>query len=292
MLIRIAPALFVLLWSTGFIGTKFGAMGAEPLSFLVVRFTLVLSVLAVLGWGFASPRLSTQQRKHAFIVGMLVHGVYLSGITWALRAGMAANVSSLIVSLQPVLTAVLAGYVLGETVTGRHWLGLALGIAGSLMVIGPKLTAATDLGIAGATLAAAVASLFAITIGTIYQKRHASGIDILSGGLWQYLGAMTLVLPFALAFEHGRIDWSPTVIGALLWLVFVLSIGAMGLLMLLIRHGAISRTSALFYMVPGTTAVMAYVMFNEQLTPLQIAGLLTVSVAVLLIQPGRQPEQA
>ena len=293
MLARITPALFVLLWSTGFIGTKLGASGAEPFTFIAIRFALVLAVLLPLSWGMGAPPLSPQQRRHAMIVGLLVHATYLSGVMWAMRAGMAANVSALIVSLQPLLTAVLAGLVLREVITARHWGGLALGIAGTALVVGPKIAAGAATGAATGitvpTLVSATLALIAITAGTIYQKRYASGIDLVSGAVWQYSGALLAVLPLSFAFETQHVDWTPGVIAALAWLVIVLSLGAMSLLMMLIRENAVSRTSGLFYLVPGVTAVMAFFMFGETLSLLQIGGLVLVSIAVVLIQaPQRQ----
>jgi drug/metabolite transporter (DMT)-like permease len=286
MLIRIAPALFVLLWSTGFIGTKMGALGAEPFTFLTYRFVLVLAVLVPVSWLFKSPKLIPAQRGHAMVVGILMNTAYLGGVMWALRHGMASNVSALIVSLQPILTAILAGVLLGEVITRRHWAGLALGLIGTGCVVAPKIMAAAggDTTSSGPYIAATLA-LFAITCGTIYQRRFATGIDLLSGAIWQFTGALIVIVPLALTFETGRIDWTPGVIGALVWLVFVLSIGATGLLMLLLRENAVSRTTALFYLVPGVTAVMSYLMFGEQLTPIQLLGLVIVSIAVVLMQP-------
>lgn len=284
MLSRIAPALFVVLWSTGFIGTKLGAAGAEPFTFLCLRFALVLAVLLPLSWWRTAPRLTTSQRNHALVVGLLVHATYLGGIMWALRAGMSANVSALIVSLQPILTAVLVGVMLGERVTKRHWAGLAMGCVGTLLVVGPKLAQTAGSGITLATFGSVVLALFAITCGTIYQKRFASGLDLVSGALWQYVGALAIVLPLSWLFETREVVWTPAFVGALVWLVLVLSLGAMSLLMMLIRENAVSRTSALFYLVPVTTALMAYVAFGEQLSLVQGVGLVVVSIAVLLMQ--------
>jgi drug/metabolite transporter (DMT)-like permease len=287
MLIRIAPALFVLLWSTGFIGTKLGAGGAEPFTFLVLRFTMVLALLIPFAWWVKARPLGPTERRHAIIVGVLVHAMYLGGVMWAMRAGMAANVSALIVSLQPVLTAVVAGALIGELITARHWLGLALGLAGTGLVVGPKLAGVASSGITTPTVVSATIALFAITGGTIYQKRFASGLDLVSGAIWQYAGALVAVLPLSLLFETRHVDWTPGVIAALAWLVIVLSIGAMTLLMMMIRENAVSRTSALFYLVPGVTALMAFVVFGETLTPLQLVGLVVVSIAVVLMQPRK-----
>ena len=291
MLTRIAPALFVLLWSTGFIGTKLGAQGAEPFTFLTMRFVLVLALLIPFGWWCGARRLTANERKHAVIVGLLVHASYLAGVMWALRAGMTSGVSALIVSLQPILTAVLAGITLGEVVTKRHWFGLALGLVGTALVVGPKLALAANTGITGPTLISVTIALFAITCGTIYQKRYASGIDLVSGASWQYAGALVVMAPMAMLFETRHVEWTPGVVGALVWLVLVLSLGAMSLLMMLIRENAVSRTSALFYLVPGVTAVMAYLMFDERLDAVQLVGLVVVTIAVLLMQRKNQPEK-
>ena len=291
MLIRLAPALFVLLWSTGFLGTKLGSSGAEPFSFLVVRVTLVLALLIPLGWWIKAPPLNAAQCGHAMVVGILMYTTYLGGVMWAMRAGMASNVAALIVSLQPVLTAALAGIVLKEVISPRHWIGIALGLAGAALVIGPRLEAASasDIGsgITPATVVSATLALLGITVGTIYQKRFASGFDLVSGAIWQYIGALATMLPVAFAFETGHIEWTPGVIGALAWLVLVLSIGATGLLMMLIRENAVSRTSGLFYLVPGVTAVMSWAMLDETLTMVQLVGLVVVTVAVVLMQPAK-----
>jgi drug/metabolite transporter (DMT)-like permease len=289
MLIRFAPALFVLMWSTGFIGTKMGASGAEPFTFLSIRFVLVIALLVVIAWWMGSPGLTGEQRRHAIIVGVLVHATYLGGVMWAMRAGMASNVSALIVSLQPVLTAVAAGLLLGEMITRRHWAGVVLGLVGTGLVVAPKLAMAGSgttlpLPTSLATLASATLALFGITLGTIYQKRFAGGIDLVSGAIWQYAGALLVIAPLAFALETRVVEWTPGVVGALVWLVVVLSIGAMSLLMMLIRENAVSRTSALFYLVPGMTAVMAYFMFGEQLSYVQLLGLVVVSAAVVLMQ--------
>jgi drug/metabolite transporter (DMT)-like permease len=288
MLLKLAPALFVLLWSTGFIGTKMGANGAEPFTFLTMRFVLVLALLIPFGWWVGARPLTPTERRHAVIVGLLVHASYLSGVMWALRHGMTASVSALIVCLQPILTSILAGLALREVITARHWLGLALGLIGTGLVIAPKF-AGTGLETAAAgitlpTLLTVTIALCGITCGTIYQKRYASGLDLVSGATWQYGGSLAVVVPLSLLFETRQVNWTPGFVGALAWLVIVLSIGAMSLLMLMIRENAVSRTSGLFYLVPGVTAVMAYAMFGEQLAAIQIGGLIVVSIAVLLMQ--------
>ncbi len=287
MLMRLAPALFVFLWSTGFIAVKLGIGDCEPFTFLTLRFAAVIALLGMLGWAVGSPRLTWPQRRDSAIVGLGVHGLYLSGVFWAVRHGMPAGVVALIVSLQPIVTSVLAGLVLGERAGGREWAGLVLGIAGSALLLAPKIevsvAAGGGTGINAATIGAALVALGGITFGTIYQKRAAGSIDLVGGAIWQYLGALTLALPMSLLLETRQVTWSPEFALALGWLVIVLSIGAISLLMLLIRSSAVSRVSSLFYLVPATTALMAYLMFGERLLPIQLAGMVLAMAAVALI---------
>lgn len=287
MLARIAPVLFVLLWSTGFIGTKFGAGGAETFTFLTMRFVLALALLIPFAYLTGAAALTTQQKLHAAVVGILVHTSYLGGVMWGIRHGMPANVSALITCLQPILTAVLSGIFLREIITGRHWFGLALGLIGAGLVVGPKFMATGAGQTTLASVIATVIALVAITCGTIYQRRFATGFNLVSGAVWQYLGALVPVAVLSALFETREIVWSPQFVGALAWLVLVLSVGAISLLMMLIRENAVSRTSALFYLVPGVTAVMAYFIFGEQLSAIQLVGLVVVSVAVLIMQPSK-----
>jgi drug/metabolite transporter (DMT)-like permease len=282
MLLRIAPVLFVLLWSTGFIGSKLGSADAEPFTFLSLRFALAIVVLLPVAVLRASPKGDWRKRGHAALVGALIHGGYLGGVFWAIRHAMPAGVVALIVSLQPILTSVLAGPLLGERLAARHWAGLALGLLGALLIVGPKLGGFGS-GVNGATLAATVISLLAITFGTLYQKRFGSGVDLVDGAIWQYLGALAVVGGGAALFETHAIIWTPKFIFALSWLVFALSIGAVLLLMLLIRQHAVSGVSGLFYLVPACTALMAYFMFDERLTVLQIAGMAAAIAGVVLI---------
>ena len=292
MLARLAPVLFVLLWSSGFIATKLGSAGAEPFTFLIVRFVLVLALLIPASLWLSKEPLTQAGCGHAMVAGVLLHAVYLGGTMSAMRAGLASNVAALIVSLQPVLTSLLAGAFLKERLLLRHWAGVALGLAGAGLVIGPKLLAASGSGgipggIAPASVALSATALIGITLGTIYQKGHATGLDPISGTIWQYIGALIAVVPMALLFEHGQIDWTPGVVGALAWLVVLISIGAISLLMMLIRENAVSRISGLFYLVPGVTALMSFAFFGESLNLVQMMGLIVVTVAVVLMQPAK-----
>lgn len=285
MLLRIAPALFVFLWSSGFIGTKLAVAGAEPFTLLTIRFMLVLAVLIPAGLWLGQAPLTPAMRWNAVVAGALLHASYLGGVTWGASAGMDANVTALICSLQPILTAVFAGALLAETITKRHWAGLALGLAGTTLVVAPKFGSSAGLGsITGPGLAAIVFALVAITLGTIYQKRHAGSTNLFAGAIWQFVGALVVTAPLSFALETQRINWSPGFVFALGWLVVVLSLGAMTLLMLLIRENAVSRTSALFYLVPSVTSVMAIAIFGETLSFIQIAGIAIVTLAVILLQ--------
>lgn len=288
MLMRLAPIIFVILWSTGFIGSKLGANDAEPFTFLSLRFLLVLGFMAPVAIYRGSFGRGLHERGHALVVGMLIHGIYLGGVFWAIRNGMPAGVVALIVSLQPIATAVLAGPLLGERITSRAVAGLAIGLIGAGLVVAPKLELGGQVaGFGAAPVTATLVALAGMTAGTLYQKRFAGGIDLLAGAVWQYIGALSVVGVGALAIESRTVTWSTNFMIALAWLVLVLSIGAISLLMLLIRQNAVSSVSGLFYLVPATTAVMAFWLFGESLTPMQIGGMALATVAVLMIgAPG------
>lgn len=278
----LAPALFVLLWSTGYIGARLGTPYSEPLTFLAVRFIFAVALLIVVAMIARATWPDMRTAGHSVIVGALIHGVYLGGVFWAIDRGMPAGVAALIVGLQPVLTAFAAGPVLGESVTPKHWLGLLIGLVGVGLVIWPKLDVANE-GITLATITPTLIGTVAITLGTIYQKRYSTGTDLLTGGVWQYVGAVAVVGLGALLFESFQITWTGEFIFALAWLVLVLSIGAMLLLMVLIRAGAISKVASLFYLVPAATALSAWFLFGETLTVMQLAGMAVTAFAVALV---------
>ncbi|SDO81985.1 Permease of the drug/metabolite transporter (DMT) superfamily [Filomicrobium insigne] len=284
MLMRVAPLVFVVLWSTGFIGSRLGAPDAEPFTFLSLRFLLVLGLLLPVALFFQQRAGGWHERGHAIVVGALIHGFYLGGVFWAIHREMPAGVAALIVSLQPIMTSVLAGPLLGERVSAQNWFGLAIGLVGAILILAPKFDLATSAGtgINGYTILASVIALCAITMGTLYQKRFATRIDLLVGAVWQYIGALIIVSAGALLFETREVNWTPNFIFALAWLVLVLSIGAISLLMLLIRQNAVATVAGLFYLVPGVTALIAHFMFGETLDLMQIFGLVLATFAVLL----------
>ncbi len=278
------PAVFVLLWSTGFIGAKYGLPYAEPFTFLVLRFASVILLLAAVAvitrapWP-RDPRLV----GHLAMSGILVHGCYLGGVFAAISQGLPSGLVALIVGLQPLLTALVAGPVLGEQVSGRQWLGFALGLAGVSLVVSSRLVGGAPLGLSGTSLACAVLALAGITAATLYQKRYCTGMDLRTGAVIQYAGAAAIMLPAALLTETMQVNWTGDFIFALVWLVLVLSVGAISLLMTLIRLGEAARVASLFYLVPPVTALMAWGLFDERLSPLALAGMALAVLGVALV---------
>ncbi len=275
------PVAFVLLWATGFIGSRLSAPYAEPLSFLSIRFAIVAILLAAAAFVFKARWPGRRTTFHCLIAGALMHGGYLGFVFWSIWKGMPAGVSALIVGLQPLATAILAGLLLSERITARHWTSLLIGFVGVTMVVWPKFTLDAA-GITPVTIGANVLAMLSITVGSIYQKRFMGNVDLRTGNAWQFTGAAIVTGIAALFSESYQITWNTDVVFAMVWLVFVLSIGAISMLYIMIRHNEISRVTTLFYLVPGVTASIAWVMFGEFMLPLQIIGMLVCAGAVLL----------
>ena len=286
------PALFVLLWSTGFVGAKYGLPYAEPFTLLALRMVIAAVLLAALAAALRSASMSSRRSyRHAAVVGLFLHAGYLGGVFYAISVGVPAGVSAVVVSLQPVLTAVLASRVLGERLVPRQWVGLALGVAGVAMVVGPGVVSTA--GRAGALpargLLACLVALASGTVATLYQKRHGDGIPLVWGTAVQYAAAGALLLALAGSTESMVLRWTPQLVGALVWLVLVLSLGAVLLLLLLLRRGTASGVSSLLYLVPPAVAVEAYVMFGERLPPLSLLGVgVTAAGVALVVTPVRR----
>ncbi len=268
---RIYPFLFVFLWSTGFIGARFGLPHAEPLSFLLVRYLCVsglMTTLAVLS-GAPWPK-ELRQWGHIAVSGLLIHAVYLGGVFIAIKHGLPAGIAALVVGMQPLLTALGAGWLLGEPVSVRQWCGLVLGFVGVTLVIGGKFGFQAEL---GPMLVPALAALLGITVGTLYQKRFCAGFDLRTGSVIQFIpSAIATALAIAL-FTEFRIEWTGEFVFALAWLVLVLSIGAISLLNVLIHGGSAVNVASLFYLVPLSTALIAWIWFGETLPPIALAGM-------------------
>jgi drug/metabolite transporter (DMT)-like permease len=283
---RLAPALFVLLWSTGFIAAKLGAPYAEPFTFLSLRFTLVLLLMAPLAFLLRARWPATlREAGHIAAAGVLIQGGYLAGCFAAVYHGMAAGWVALIVGMQPVLTAVAASPFLGERVTPVQWLGLLLGFVGVTLVMWPRAELQT---LQPVSVIWAVTALLSMSAGTLYQKRYCPSFDLRSGSVIQFTAALLILLPLALLTETMQVRWSAEFIFALAWVVLILSIGAISLLFHLIAHGEATRVASLFYLTPLITAVMAYLMFGETLTTLAMLGLAIgiAGVALVMRKPG------
>ena len=281
----LAPALFVILWSSGFIGARMGVQYAEPFTVLLLRFSVVLSIMLPLSLLL---RVNWPQSKgeagHIVIAGILMQGGYLSGCFSAVYHGMPAGMIALITGLQPILTAFAAAPLLGERVSRMQWLGLALGFGGVAMVVWPKIGLQ---GLDTVSVAWALEALCAITAGTLYQKRYCPSFDLRAGSVIQFVAAFAVLLPLALLTETMHIEWNARFVFAIGWLALVLSIGAVSLLFVLIKHGEATRVSSLFYLTPLATAAMAWFAFEEHLDWLALTGMLigVTGVALVLRKP-------
>jgi drug/metabolite transporter (DMT)-like permease len=283
---RFIPATFVVLWATGFIGARYAMPWAEPFAFLSMRFAGAAILLVAIAVALGLKRPTRDEAMHAMVAGVLIHGVYLGGVFWAVHRGMPAGLVALIAGLQPLITAVMAGKLLGEKILPRHWVGLATGFAGVVVVLWPKLGELGS-GITTETLAASIVSVLGITLGTIWQKRFASTGNLVATTVWQYVGGGALMVLAAALFETPTVVFNGELVFALAWLVLVLSIGAIFLLMVMIRDGEMSKVASAFYLVPAVTALMAWALFDEQLNLVQIIGMAitTFGVALATVQP-------
>ena len=264
------PLLFVVLWSTGFIGAKFGLPHAEPLTFLLLRYGLVIALMSALALATRAPwPKNARQWLHIGVSGVLIHATYLGGVFVSIADGLPAGVSALVVGLQPLLTALVAGWVLGEKVRPRQWAGLLLGLVGVVLVLSARLKG--GFGLVG--LPAALLALVGITVGTLYQKRFCPSFDWRSGAVAQFLPAALVTTLVAGCTESFRVDFVPPFLFALAWLVLGLSLGAISLLNYLIRSGTAVNVVSLFYLVPPCTAAIAWLAFGEQLSGAALIGM-------------------
>jgi len=287
---RIAPALFVLIWSTGWISARYAAEDADPLTFLSLRYAFAGAALTAfaLAAGASWPR-TARAWGHALVSGVLLHAIYLGGVWWAIRHGLPASISGLLAAIQPILTAILAPRLIGEPITARQWAGVLIGLGGLAAVLAPKLAGLEASAVAAALgpLAINAVAMISATLGAFYQKRYLASGDLRTMTVAQYLGALLATLPVAVLVEPMRIVWTPTIVATMAWSVLALSIGAISLLLLLIRHGAVARSAALIYLVPPTVAVEAFLLFGERLAPVQIAGATLAVLGVALATPRR-----
>jgi drug/metabolite transporter (DMT)-like permease len=277
------PLLFVLIWSTGFIVAKFGLPHAPALTFLLLRYAGVLLVLVPLLFVMRAPW-PRAQAPHIAVAGVLVQAGYLSGVWCAIKLGMPAGLSALIVGLQPLLTGFAAPLV-GEPLRPRQWIGLVLGLLGVALVVMEKLT---PTGSSALTVALCVLALCSITAGTMYQKRFCPRFDLRSGAVIQFSASALVTLPFAIWLEDltpalGEVEWTVEFVLALAWSSFALSIGAMFLLYALIRKNAATHVSSLMYLTPPVTALMAWLLFGESFGIAGVAGMLLAVTGVAFV---------
>jgi len=267
---RALPWLFVLLWSTGFIGARLGLPHTEPLTFLLLRYLAVIALMTLVSVVSQAPwPASAGAWFHIGLAGLLVHGVYLGGVFMAISKGLPAGVASLVVGVQPLLTAVGAGWLLGEAVLRRQWVGLLLGFVGVGFVVFDKIGS----GFGVAALLPSIVALLGITVGTLYQKRFCPAFDWRTGSVAQFLPTALVTGLLAALTEHLRVDWTGEFFFALGWLVLVLSVGAISLLNWLIRHSDAVNIASLFYLVPPSTALLAWLLFGESFSGLAMVGM-------------------
>lgn len=282
---RLAPPLFIFIWATGYIVAKLAAPWADPLTFLAWRYAGVVALMLGLALVARAPWPSRRDVAHLAIAGLGIQAVYLGGVWVAIRQGLPAGTTALIVNLQPVLIAALAPWV-GERVAPRQWLGVALGLAGVVLVIWHKL--ALDAGV-GTPLLIAVAALLAITGGTLYQKRFVPHFDLRTGQVVQFAAALAVTAPAAWALEPMRITWNRDVLIAMAWSILVLTAGGISLMFYMLRHGRVTAVSSTMYLVPSVTSVMAWLLFGETLGAQAIAGMGVTLLGVYLVV-ARKPE--
>ena len=290
------PAVFVLIWSTGFIVAKFGLPYAPPLTFLVLRYAF--SIVCFLLWiRFTRARWPSgrQQWLHLAVTGVLMHAGYLGGVWVAVKGGMGSGLAALIVGLQPVITALWlswaglsgpSGQLSSQAqVTPRQWAGLALGLGGLLLVVARKFGSGSE--VTALTLGCTVFALFSITVGTLYQKHFLLPTDVRSANAIQLTAALLVTLPFVF-LENEAIVWNPEFIGSMAWSVLALTLGGSSLLYLLIQRGAATSVTSLLYLVPPTTAVMAWLLFGEAITLATVVGTALTALGVsLVVRPAK-----
>jgi len=283
-LLRIAPALFIVIWASGYVVAKYAAPHAEPMTFLLWRFLgtavlmLALAVLARARWP------SARDAAHLAVAGIGMHACYLGGVWVAISQGMPAGISALIVNLQPVLTAALASFV-HERVSGRQWAGVGLGFGGVLLVVWRKLLESEAPLMMPTVLC--VFALLSMTAGTLYQKRYVPQFDLRAGQVIQAVASIVVLLPVALVFESFRIAWNAQVVAAMLWSVLVLTGGGISLIFLMLREGKATTVTSYMYLVPAVAAVMAWLMFGETLSPLALLGMVVSLLGIWLV--ARRP---
>lgn len=291
MVLAAAPLLFVAIWSTGWIMGKYASLDGDPLTFLLIRFggAIVVLVPITVAMRVQWPR-GGAAIFHALGSGVLMHALYLGGVWWAIAHGVPAGLSAVIAALQPLMTAALAPALSGERIGPRRAVGFLIGFVGIAVVVSPKLLGLDpgQLRAVAGPLAINVAAMLAVTLGTFHQKRFVGSGHLLAIAVLQYVGAFAVMAPLAWMLEPMRFELNARSAATLAWSVIALSIGAIALLMHLIRCGEVSRAASLIYLVPPAAVLEAWVLFGETLSALQMVGIgVTVAGVVLANRAGR-----
>jgi drug/metabolite transporter (DMT)-like permease len=276
---KLAPVLFICIWASGYVVAKYAAPHADALTFLLVRYAGVLVLMGALAAYARAKWPCARDAMHIAIAGVGIHAVYLGGVWVAVKQGMPAGISALIVNLQPVLTAALA-FTVHEAVSKRQWIGVVLGFAGVVLVVWPKLAAAA---MPVSSVLLCVAALLGITLGTLYQKRHVPQFDLRAGQIIQFAASFVVTLPLALVTEAMRFEVNVHSVGALLWSIGVLTAGGISLMFMMLRDGKATAFTSTMYVVPSVTALMAWLMFGETLSATTFVGMAVTLVGVFLV---------
>jgi drug/metabolite transporter (DMT)-like permease len=269
---------------------KYAVADADPATFLAARFGLTILILAAIAFASRAPwPKSMREAGHSLTAGVLLHGFYLGGVWWAIGQGLPAGIAGLFSALQPLLTALLAAPLLGDRVTMSQWSGIGVGLIGIMLVLAPRLVTVDVAALGSALIPMLInfGAIVSVTLGTFYQKRFAANADLRTGTCLQFVGALAVAVPLALMTETLRFDLTPSLLVVLVFSVFGISIGAIALLLVMIRRGEVARVAALTYLVPPLTALEAFILFGESLNALQIAGMAVAAAGVWLATQGR-----
>jgi drug/metabolite transporter (DMT)-like permease len=289
---KLIPWIFVWIWSTGFIAAKYGLAYAEPFTLLTYRNIFTLLILLFIIHFKKSPWPTARlEYFHLMVVGVLIHGVYLGGVFQAIQWGMPAGLSSMIIGLQPLSMALMAGIILKEQVSKKQWIGLIIGLIGLFLVLFDRIDLTNDFAFDDFSIwavIAVIASLFGISMGAVYQKRFCNDMDLISGTWVQYFSALLLCVLVAVFFETGDVAWSRSFVLTLAWQVLALSVGAIFLLMTMIKEGAAAKVGSYFYMVAPLVAFQAWLLFEETMSQIAIIGVILIVFAVYFASAGNK----
>jgi drug/metabolite transporter (DMT)-like permease len=279
-LARFAPALFVLLWSTGFVGAKYGLPYADPFVFLSVRILLASALLFALAKLMKMPvRIGSTAVVRSGLIGFFLHACYLGGVFYSIAQGLPAGVAAVVTSLQPVLVSVLAVKVLGEKLRTGQMIGLLTGLIGVILVLGPSI----DAQIPTPAVIAILVALMGSTTATLLQKKMGADIPLISGTAYQYFFSGCVLGVIAIATQETSIIWNLRFTASFVWLVLVLSVGAILLLLWLLNTGSAASVSSLFYLVPPATGIEAFFLFGEKVNTQGFLGIGITALGVWLV---------